>query len=81
MSTVADPHLAVPNDPKYVANIILDRDAFLEARERIDATRFARYYANKLRIIDQESLPKLSPDVVKEATKIAAGLPLRMEIY
>jgi hypothetical protein len=67
--------LVVPNERKYVINIIRQLRQFEAMRMEVPPARFELLYADVVRVITNDILPALDPRVVSDATLEADDLP------
>jgi hypothetical protein len=75
-----DPGLVIPDDPVFLAALLRDRDELREAQLRMNNERFARLYAPKLGIIENDILPQFSAERLEEARTLIPQLPAARRI-
>ncbi len=74
------PGLVIPLDVEHLARILQARQAFEQARERLDPRRWELLYADSYRILVQDILPDFSEALQQPALTLAATLPKLPEL-
>lgn len=69
------PGLVIPLDESHLARILLAKDEFERARERIDARRWELLYAPSYRILVQDILPDFPEAMHAPAAALAKQMP------
>jgi len=77
---LACPGLVVPLDAERYARVIQAQRHLIEARDRVDAQRWALFYAPSLRVLEQDLLPAFSATLRHRAEALVRALPPLPEI-
>jgi hypothetical protein len=70
-----DRHFVMPLEPRYVAFLLRDYDALLDARCRVATERFEALHAPRLRLIETRYLPLFDAELIRAARAMIPTLP------